>query len=152
MWVTPTAVAVGPRALVIVDGSDRAWRALAWAVGYARSRQINALDLVAHPGPWQHVPDAGQVGALMAIECPRVDPEAIRQDIVLTAREMCADNDIAVRLAPGRCNSPGDLIRLARRERPDLVVLGRMGSLPWMGTRRVVSRLLRSGIPVTVVP
>ena len=152
MWVTPTALSRGPRAFVVVDGSDRAWRALAWAVGYARSRHIAVLDLVTHPGPWQHVPDVGQVGALMATEFPRVDPEALRQSIVAAARALCHGTDVDVRVAPERCASPGDLIRLARRERPDLVVMSRVGTLPWMGTRKVISRLMRSGIPVTVIP
>ncbi len=152
MHVTPTAVARGPRAMVVVDGSDRSWRALAWAVGYARSRRISALEIVAYPGPWHHFPDAGQLCALMATDFPRVDPESVRQSILSTARTLCAEDGLDITVTRGRCDSSRDLARLAERERPDLVVMSRFGSLSKMATRKVVSRLMRNGIPVTIVP
>jgi hypothetical protein len=150
--VTLSAVGLRPRTFVVVDGSERAWRALAWAVGYARCRQIPVLDLVTQAGPWQHVPDAGQLCALMTTEFPRIDRAALRQSLIDTAHEFCAGD--GVKLAVGRdiCASAGDLVRLARRERPDLVVMSGIGSFPGWGARRTAARLMRRGIPVAVIP
>jgi nucleotide-binding universal stress UspA family protein len=150
--VTLTAVARRPRTLVVVDGSDRSFRALAWAVGYARSRGITALDLVTHSGPWQHVPDAGQLCAFMATEFPRVDRTALRQTLIDTARQFCAIDDISLSVSGASCETPRDLVRLAKREQADLVVLSGIGSFPRWGARRMATRLMRRGIPVAVIP
>jgi nucleotide-binding universal stress UspA family protein len=150
--ITSAALDRRPRALVVVDGSERAWRALSWAVGYARSRHIAVLDLVTQPGPWALVPDAGQVCALMATEFPRVDREAVRRSIIETAREVCAGVEIDLCVSARHCDSTRDLVRLARRERPDLVVLSGVRSFPRFGAGRVASRLMRSRIPVVVIP
>ncbi len=150
--VTLTATGRRPRTLVVVDGSERAWRALAWAVGYARSRGIPALDLVTHAGPWSHVPDAGQLCALMATEFPRVDRAALRQSLIDTARQFCAIDGIQLAVSSQCCDSARDLARLAQRERADLVVLSGVGSFPRWGARRIAAHLMRRGIPVAVIP
>jgi nucleotide-binding universal stress UspA family protein len=154
--ITSTDIDRRPRALVVVDGSERAWRALAWALGYARSRHIPVLDLVTRPGPWQHVPDAGQVCALMATEFPRVDREAIHRSLIDSAREFCAGGGSAVgvdvRVTGRRCDSSRELLKLVRRDRPDLVVLSGTGSLFGIGRRRTAARLMRRGVPVVVIP
>jgi hypothetical protein len=150
--VTPTALDRRPRTLVVLDGSERAWRALAWAVGYARSRQIPAIELVTQAGPWQHVPDAGQLCAFVATEFPRVDRVALRQSLIEAAREFCSGDGIALHVSNETCNSSRDLVRLAQRERPDLVVLSGIGSFPAAGARRIAARLMRRGIPVAVIP
>ena len=150
--VTPTALERRPRTLVLLDGSERSWRALAWAVGYARSRQIPVLELVTQSGPWQHVPDAGQLCALVATEFPRVDRAALRQSLIDTAREFCRGDGIALHDSGQTCESSRDLVRLAQRDRADLVVLSGIGSFPTSGARRMAARLMRRGIPVAVIP
>jgi nucleotide-binding universal stress UspA family protein len=150
--VTSTALDRRPRTLVVLDGSERAWRALAWAVGYARSRQIPVLELVTHAGPWQHVPDAGQLCALVATEFPRVDRAALRQSLIDSAREFCSGDGIALHVSDQTCESSRDLVRLAQHDRADLVVLSGMGSFPAFGARRIAARLMRRGIPVAVIP
>jgi nucleotide-binding universal stress UspA family protein len=153
--VTSAALDVRPRTLVVLDGSERSWRALAWAIGYARSRQIPVLELVTQSGPWQHVPDAGQLCALVATEFPRVDRAALRQSLIAAAREFCSscsDGGIALHVSGETCESARDLVRLARRERADLVVLSGIGSFPGFGARRIAARLMRRGIPVAVIP
>jgi nucleotide-binding universal stress UspA family protein len=150
--VTPTALDRRPRTLVVLDGSERAWRALAWAVGYARSRQIPVLELVTQAGPWQHIPDAGQLCALVATEFPRVDRAALRESLIKEAREFCSGGGVALRVSGQTCESARDLVRLAQRERADLVVLSGMGSFPAIGARRIAARLMRRGIPVAVIP
>ncbi len=150
--VTSAALDLRPRTLVVLDGSERSWRALAWAVGYARSRQIPVLELVTQAGPWQHVPDAGQLCALVATEFPRVDRAALRQSLIDSAREFCSGDGIALRVSEQTCESSRDLLRLARRERADLVVLSGIGSFPGLGARRIAARLMRHGIPVAVIP
>ncbi len=150
--VTLTAVGRRPRTLVVVDGSERAWRALAWAIGYARSRGIPVLDLVTQAGPWQHIPDAGQLCALMATEFPRIDRTALRQSLIDTARQFCAVDGITLAVSGEHCDSRRDLVRLAKRERVDLVVLSGIGSFPRWGARRMAGRLMRRGIPVAIIP
>ncbi len=150
--VTLAAVDRRPRTLVVVDGSDRGWRALAWAIGYARSRQIPVLDLVTQAGPWQHLPDAGQLCALMATEFPRVDRAALRHSLIETAGELCAGDGIQLCVSGESCDGARDLVRLTQRERPDLVVLSGIGSFPRWGARRIAARLMRRGIPVAVIP
>jgi hypothetical protein len=150
--VTLTALDRRPRTFVVVDGSDRAWRALAWAIGYARTRGIPVLDLVTQAGPWQHLPDAGQLCALMATEFPRIDRAALRQSLIDTALEFCALDGIKLAVSGESCESPRDLVRLAKRERADLVVLSGIGSFPRWGARRMAARLMRRGIPVAVIP
>jgi nucleotide-binding universal stress UspA family protein len=150
--VTSAALDLRPRTMVVLDGSERSWRALAWAVGYARSRQIPVLELVTQAGPWQHVPDAGQLCALVATEFPRVDRAALRQSLIDEAREFCSGDGIRLQISPETCESRRDLVRLAQRERADLVVLSGIGSFPGVGARRIAARLMRRGIPVAVIP
>jgi nucleotide-binding universal stress UspA family protein len=150
--VTSAALDLRPRTMVVLDGSERSWRALAWAIGYARSRQIPVLELVTQSGPWQHVPDAGQLCALVATEFPRVDRVALRQSLIAAAREFCSGDGIALHVSGETCESARDLVRLARRERADLVVLSGIGSFPGFGARRIAARLMRRGIPVAVIP
>jgi nucleotide-binding universal stress UspA family protein len=150
--VTLTAVGRRPRTFVVVDGSERGWRAMAWAIGYARSRGIPVLDLVTQAGPWQHVPDAGQLCALMATEFPRIDRAALRQTLVDTARQFCAVDGIKLAVTGESCETPRELVRLAQRECADLVVLSGIGSFPRWGARRMAARLMRRGIPVAVIP
>jgi hypothetical protein len=88
----------------------------------------------------------------MATEFPRIDRAALRQTLVDTARQFCAIDGITLAPCGESCESPRDLVRLAQRERADLVVLSGIGSFPRWGARRMAARLTRRGIPVAVIP
>jgi translation initiation factor 2B subunit (eIF-2B alpha/beta/delta family) len=88
----------------------------------------------------------------MATEFPRIDRAALRQTLVDTARQFCAIDGIRLTVSGESCETPRDLVRLAQRERADLVVLSGRGSFPRWGARRMAARLMRRGIPVAVIP
>ncbi len=150
--VTSSVSEYSPRALVVVDGSKGGWNALAWAVGYARSRGIGRLEATLYTGGWHYVPCAGEASALMPAELSTVAQEAAWRNTVQSAREFCADSGLQLAFSGRHCRSSRELVNVARRDRPDLVVLGHLGSARRAGTRFIASRLIRRGIAVAVIP
>ncbi len=141
-----------PRIVAVVDDSDRGWRSLAWAVGYASARGLANIEVVALLRSWERLRSAGQVASVCCPDLPHIDYQAVQRQVVATAEEICADGGVEPRIRRGAIGSSHELMRAIRRDPPDFVVLNRESGLSWLGLRRAVSGLTRSGIPVLVIP
>lgn len=141
-----------PRVLAVVDDSAQGWRSLAWAVGYAGTRGLPSVEVVAFLRTWERLRNAAQVASLCCPDLPHIDYEAAQRDIAATAHEICLDGGIEPRVRRKAIGSSHELVRTIRRDPPDFVVINRESGLSWLGLRRAVSGLTRSGIPVVVIP
>jgi hypothetical protein len=141
-----------PRILAVVDDSVQGWRSLAWAVGYAGTRGLTSIEVVAFLRTWERLRNAAQVSSLCCPDLPHIDYEAAQREVAATARGICLDGGIEPRIRRKAIGSSHELIRTIRREPPDFVVVNRDSGLSWLGLKRAVSGLTRSGIPVIVIP
>lgn len=140
-----------PRVVAVVDGDDRSWRSLAWAVGYARARGSTGIEILPFLRSWERLLSATQT-THFAGSVPHVDYGAARREIVDTARSICTDGGIEPHVVNGDVCNSRDLRWLIRDRRPDFVVVGRAGGLLWLSAKRTVSTLTKNGIPVIVIP
>jgi hypothetical protein len=140
-----------PRVVAVVDGADRSWRSLAWAVGYARARGSTSIEIIPFLRSWERLLNAAQTTHFTGT-VPRVDYGAVRRDIVDTAGSICFDGGIDPHVMNGDVCNSRDLRWMIRDRRPDFVVVGRPGGLTWISAKRTVSTLTKNGIPVIVIP
>ena len=133
-------------ALVVVDGSDKGWRALSWAVGYAQRGgcSLEALTLLQDGASrWCEASPEVQWGNVVLC-----DPLASHGELSASTRDVTDGTGVPVGIHPRPCRTWNEIVQQIRVSRPDLVVLGAHGPM----SRFVSRRLRKAGVPVTLIP
>jgi nucleotide-binding universal stress UspA family protein len=147
----PRAFDQAAHIVIVVDGSEQAWRAFSWAIGYARSRGVEHVLVIAGPTMWSRLCDAGQVPGGACFVAQPSDQFALIDHLGERARELSAGSGVYAHMSPRAANSRASLIRILRAERPDVVVLDGARGMRRTGLARTVTRLVSERIPVTVI-
>ncbi|MGH9206970.1 MAG: universal stress protein [Acidimicrobiales bacterium] len=137
-----------PRRIVVsVDGSEDAKCALAWAAGLVQGTEgeivaVHALGLLTHLGDASFEPSAGHRGEALT----RLEQEWCRPLVEVSVRHRClvVDGDPVTAV-----------LRVAKEEAADLVVVGRRGTggHPGLVLGSTSQQLVHEGDrPVVVVP
>lgn len=135
------------RVLVGVDGSERAQRALAFALGLARREPARLVVAHVEEPPLPYLRTTTDVDLWIADQ--RAVTRGLRALVQASCREGAVDCDVLTLYG----HPYPQLAEAARACRVDAIVVGTTGRSGHLLVGSVAGRLIRAGIcPVTVVP